>query len=72
MTDDDKLAEISYEVDDFISHMLTKYKMDPLTMSSVIVARLMLVNQYAGSDGDFRKLIENIPHIKPRDFGAIH
>jgi hypothetical protein len=55
-----ELESIAYDTDKFISSMLTKHKMDPLILSSVILARLMLANEYVGSDQDFKKLAANV------------
>ena len=55
-----ELESIAYDTDEFISSMLTKQKMDPLILSSVILARLMLANEYVGSDQDFKKLAANV------------
>jgi hypothetical protein len=55
-----ELESIAYDTDEFISSMLTKHKIDPLILSSVILARLMLANEYVGSDQDFKKLAANI------------
>lgn len=62
---DYNLESIAYDVDDFVSSMLTKHKVDPLILSSVILARLMLTNEYVGSDEDFKKLAANIA-IRPK------
>jgi hypothetical protein len=55
-----ELESIAYDTDEFISSMLTKHKIDPLILSSVILARLVLANEYVGSDQDFKKLAANI------------
>jgi hypothetical protein len=55
-----ELESIAYDVDNFVSSALTKHKIDPLILSSVILARLMLANEYVGSDQDFKKLAANI------------
>ena len=60
-----ELETIAYDTDEFISSMLTKHKIDPLILSSVILARLMLANEYVGSDQDFKKLAANIS-IRPK------
>lgn len=57
----DMIEDIAYETDEFISTMITKYKTDPLILGSIILARLMLANEYTGSGDDFRKLAANIP-----------
>lgn len=60
-----ELESIAYDVDKFISSAITKHKIDPLILSSVILARLMLANEYVGSDEDFKKLTANIS-IRPK------
>ena len=57
----DMIEDIAYETDEFISTMLIKHKTDPLILGSIILARLMLANEYTGSGDDFRKLAANIP-----------
>lgn len=69
---DNKIEDIAFEVDDFISMMVTKHKLDPLTLGSVMMARLMLANEFFGSGDDFRKLLENIPAFKPKVIEAVH
>jgi hypothetical protein len=69
---DNKIEDIAFEVDDFISMMVTKHKLDPLTLGSVMMARLMLANEFFGSGDDFRKLLENIPAFKPKVIDVVH
>ena len=69
---DDNISKLAYEVDDFISLMVVKHKLDPLTLGSVMMARLMLANQYFGSGDDFRKLMLNIPDFKSKVVEAVH
>ena len=69
---DDNISKLAYEVDDFISLMVVKHKLDPLTLGSVMMARLMLANQYFGSGDDFRQLMLNIPEVKPKAVEAVH
>ena len=72
MTDDNAIEKIAYQVDDFISLMVTTHRLDPLTLGSVIMARLMLANQYFGSGDEFRQLMINIPEVKSRVVEAVH
>ena len=69
---DDTVEKIAYQVDDFISLMVTTHKLDPLTLGSVIMARLMLANQYFGSGDEFRQLMINIPEVKPSEDEVVH
>jgi len=60
-----ELESIAYDVDKFVSSALTKHKIDPLILSSVILARLLLANEYVGSDEDFKKIAANVS-IRPK------
>jgi hypothetical protein len=62
---DNKIEDIAFEVDTFIFMMINKYGLDPLILSSVMTARLVLANDATGSGDDFRKLLEKIPAFKP-------
>ena len=59
------MESMVHQVDDFLSTMLAKHSVDPLILSSVILARLLLANEYVGSDGDFKKLAANLS-IRPK------
>ena len=67
---DDKLSKIAFEIDDVISNLITKYDIDPLSFSAIILARLVRANDFVGSGDDFRLIAANIPKIKSE--GAIH
>ena len=69
---DDKLAKIAFEIDDIIVELSTKHKIDPLTLTSVILARLVLTNDFTGSGDDFRKIISNIPNPRLPSNEAVH
>jgi len=59
------MESMAYDVDDFISSMLQKHEIEPLILSSIILARLLLTNEYVGSDEDFKKLTASIS-IRPK------
>ena len=61
MPSDDKLAKLSYEIDDFIAKLIKKYDYDSLTITAVILARIVLANEFSGSGDDFRKPMANVP-----------
>jgi len=67
---DDNISKIAYEIDDVISEFITKYDIDPLSFSTIILARLVRANDFVGSGDDFRLIAANIPKIKSE--GAIH
>jgi hypothetical protein len=66
----DKLSKIAFEIDDVISEFITKYDIDPLSFSAILLARLVRANDFVGSGEDFRLIAANIPKIKSE--GAIH
>ena len=57
---EDNMELIVEEIDQFLTIMLAKHNLDPLILSSVVLARLMLANEYVGSDEDFKKLASNL------------
>jgi hypothetical protein len=61
MPSDDQLEKLSYEVDDMIQKLIEKYQINPLSLTAVILARIVLTNDYIGSGQDFRELLSNIP-----------
>jgi hypothetical protein len=67
MPNDDVLLKLSSEVDDIIADLVNRYQMDPLSLTAVILARLVLANDYAGSGDDFRKLLANVPDLRPKN-----
>ena len=69
---DDKLSKLAFEIDDIIVELSTKYKIDPLTLTSVILARLVLTNDFTGSGDDFRKIIANIPNPRLPSSEVVH
>ena len=68
--EDDKLSKIAYEIDDVISEFISKYNIDPLSFSAIILARLVRANDFIGTGEDFRLIAANIPKIKSE--GSIH
>lgn len=61
MPSDNQLEKLSYEVDDMIQKLIEKYQINPLSLTAVILARIVLTNDYVGSGQDFRELLSNIP-----------
>jgi len=67
MPSDDDLAKLSFEVDYIIADLIKRYQIDPLSMTAVILARLVLTNDFTGSGDDFRKLLGNVPDLRPKN-----
>ena len=69
---DDRLSKIAFEVDDIIAGLAVKYEIDPLTLTSIMLARLVLTNDFTGSGDDFRKIIANIPDPRLPSNEVVH
>jgi hypothetical protein len=67
MPNDDVLLKLSSEVDDIIADLVSRYEIDPLSLTAVILARLVLANDFFGSGNDFRKLMANVPNLQPKN-----
>ena len=70
--ENDKLSNIAFEVDDIIAALAIKYKVDPLTLTSIMLARLILTNDFIGSGADFRKIMANVPEPRLPSNEALH
>ena len=66
MLNDEKLIEISRGVDDYLSTLLIKYEITPLSLAAVLLARTMVLNNEAGSSDDFVKLLQSVTDNPPQ------
>jgi hypothetical protein len=55
--DDNKLEKIAYEIDDFLAELITKYELDALVASSIILARLTRMNVEVDGGEEFKNLM---------------
>ena len=58
--DDSQLQLVSDEVDLYISEACVKYKMPPLALSAVMLARLIHLNNSVNSSDDLAKLLLSV------------
>ena len=72
MLNDEKLIEISRNVDNYISSLLMKYDMTALSLTAVLLARTMLLNKEAGSAEDFTKLLVSVVQNPPERNEKVH
>ena len=63
---DDQLIEISRSVDSYITTLLNKYEITPLSLAAVLLARTMVLNNEAGSTEDFVKLLQGVAENPPQ------
>jgi hypothetical protein len=62
---DENLIEISRGVDNYLSTLLVKYEVTPLSLAAILLARTMVLNKEAGSTEDFLKLLSSISQDPP-------
>jgi hypothetical protein len=62
---DAQLIEISRGVDSYLSTLLVKYSVTPLSLAAILMARAMVLNKEAGSTEDFLKLLSSISQDPP-------
>ena len=67
MISDENLIEISRGVDSYISTLLVKYEVTPLSLAAILMARAMVLNKEAGSTEDFLKLLSSISQDPPME-----
>jgi hypothetical protein len=63
---DAQLIEISRSVDSYITTLLNKYEITPLSLAAVLLARSMVLNNEAGSTEDFVKLLQGVADNPPQ------
>ena len=63
---DEKLLEISRGVDTYLSTLMIKYEITPLSLAAVLLARTMVLNKEAGSTDDFVKLLQGVADNPPQ------
>jgi len=57
LMNDDKLIGVAATVDNFLMNMVLKNKIDPLSLASIILARLVLMAQETECDDEFKKVL---------------
>lgn len=69
---DDKIVEVAYQTDDFLVKLMTENEMNPLTLGSLLLARLTLANDEFGSGEEWRNVLVYASNKKPKVAEAIH
>ena len=67
MIEDKDLIKISYEMDNILIATGNKYGVTALSLSAIILARLMKLNEETDSLDDFRKLLSDASATKAPD-----
>ena len=61
MVTDEELIEISHEIDDLLLKMIQTHDIEPINLSSIMLARLIRMNESANSDEHFYRLLSDVP-----------
>ena len=69
---DDKLIEMIREVDDTFAVLIEKYQLPPLSFSSIMLARILLINESCGTGQDFRQLLSEVVLKPPKSQEVVH
>ena len=69
---DDKLIEMIREVDNTFAVLIEKYQLPPLSLSSIMLARILLINESCGTGQDFRQLLSEVVLKPPKNQEVVH
>ena len=69
---DDKLLEMITEIDATFGNMVGKYQLPPLSFTSIVLARILLINESCGTGQDFRQLLSEVVLKPPRSQEVVH
>lgn len=61
------LEPIVNEIDDMLTSMIEKHSIEPFALTAVVLARLVLMNDYMGSGDVFRELMKKPPTANNMD-----
>ena len=58
---DDVISNVTYEVDDILAALALKHNISILNLTSIVLARCVLANDFTGSGPEYRQLLREIP-----------
>ena len=62
MVTDEELIEISHKIDDLLVDLAKTHSIEPLNISSIVIARLIRMNESANCDNHFYQLLTQVPN----------
>jgi len=65
MIPDNELVELANTVDTTIAKLMAEYEISGLVISSVILARLMVLTEMTKDNNDFRKIMKSALDTEP-------
>ena len=62
MVTDEELIEISHKIDDLLVDLAKTHSIEPLNISSIVIARLIRMSESANCDDHFYQLLTQVPN----------
>lgn len=57
---DEELVRLSYQIDNFLYEIFKEKEIAPISLSGIVLARLIRMNESVSSEEDFYKLLKSI------------
>lgn len=65
--EDHQLIQMSREIDDILSAISVKYAVPPLSLSAIVLARLIRLAEQVEADDDFKKIMANAIQVTRKE-----
>jgi hypothetical protein len=62
---DDSITKLVYEIDDMFAKYIEAHQISPLVLSSILLARMMRMNDACDSGKEFRQILSESHRRKP-------
>ena len=62
---DDSITKLVYEIDDMFAKYIEAHQISPLVLSSILLARMMRMNDACDSGKEFRQILSESHRKKP-------
>jgi len=62
---DDNITKLVYDIDNMFAKYIETYHISPLVLSSILLARMMRMNDACESGKEFRQILSEAPDRKP-------
>ena len=71
---DDNITKLVYEIDDMFAKYIEAHHISPLVLSSILLARMMRMNDACESGKEFRQILAEAPDRKPveKESSSLH
>ena len=62
---ENNITKLVYDIDDMFAKYIETYHISPLVLSSILLARMMRMNDACESGKEFREILSEAPDRKP-------